>query len=630
MASRHLQPLAKLINDRSREREVCSPGNNSHKTTSGAAFFKKLLSSPGQIPPSVSGDCGDGTTPLRTCTTTSHTLPRFNASTLTLQPSTAGAPAPTALFLPKLDEPTTGTNRRSDSSPSGSTVTHSIERGSGSQSPPSRDGDADTAPSTCGSSLADDVKHADKPSFSNWEATDRYKGGRDLKEVTLLEKQGTVSGGKASTGSKCSSSKDSVVKKKTTAHDNLKHLGPQTGVHGADNLGGTESATAASSGLTPIPETTLDAINPTIVTVERAAAAKIYLETHFNELLCGPTLRSIRMHYLKSELYNAKGLNAVTKDERLRAFYQAESDHLRETRVLKAKCIKSLLQGSSLSEHSPTSDVTSANDFEVLKTLGKGSFGVVRLVREKADVHDEASTGERRKRQVFAMKVIRKSEMLRSSQEGHLRAERDFLIASEGSNWIVPLVASFQDVANLYLVMEYMPGGDFLGLLIRENTLDESVTRFYIAEMILCVEEAHALRCIHRDIKPDNFLVSASGHLKISDFGLAFDGHWSHDAGYYNSTRYSLLRKLGIYVEGDEQDKKKDGSLGAPGTMMCSNTIIAGIEKHERPPHVDSSEPVLHWRNRCGNHVAATSVVGTSQYMAPEVVKGEKYDGRCD
>lgn len=187
---------------------------------------------------------------------------------------------------------------------------------------------------------------------------------------------------------------------------------------------------------------------------------------------------------------------------------------------------------------------------------------------------------------------------------------------------IVPLIASFQDAANLYLVMEYMPGGDFLGLLIRENILHETVARFYIAEMIVCVEEAHALRCIHRDIKPDNFLVSASGHLKISDFGLAFDGHWSHDTTYYTSTRYSLLKKLGINVDGDEQDRKS-------GKARHAATTIAGLEKHE-PKNGYDGEPLLQWRNRCGNRSTATSVVGTSQYMAPEVIRGERYDGRCD
>jgi len=128
------------------------------------------------------------------------------------------------------------------------------------------------------------------------------------------------------------------------------------------------------------------------------------------------------------------------------------------------------------------------------------------------------------------MKVIRKSDMLRNSQEGHLRAERDFLVAAENSRWfvthksfcqqkaykwliirVVPLIESFQDLNNLYLVMEYMPGGDFLGLLIRDNVLSEAVTKWYIAEMILCIEEAHRLRWIHRDVKPDNFLISASG-----------------------------------------------------------------------------------------------------------------------
>jgi protein-serine/threonine kinase len=198
---------------------------------------------------------------------------------------------------------------------------------------------------------------------------------------------------------------------------------------------------------------------------------------------------------------------------------------------------------------------------------------------------------------------------------------------SDGVFRIVPLIASFQDAMNLYLVMEYMPGGDFLGLLIRENILHESVARFYIAEMILCVEAAHGLRCIHRDIKPDNFLISASGHLKISDFGLAFDGHWSHDMAYYNSHRYSLLTKLGIDVEGDTQDRNEGRSLQA--NLKWASNIMTGMEKHEKK-NLNDGEPLLNWRNRCGNRSSAMSVVGTSQYMAPEVVEGKSYDARCD
>lgn len=182
---------------------------------------------------------------------------------------------------------------------------------------------------------------------------------------------------------------------------------------------------------------------------------------------------------------------------------------------------------------------------------------------------------------------------------------------------------------NLYLVMEYMPGGDFLGLLIRENILSEPVTRWYIAEMILCIEEIHNLHWIHRDIKPDNFLISASGHLKISDFGLAFDGHWSHDQSYFNNHRYSLLAKLGLSVEGDTIDKKEGKTVAA--AMKFAQAMMGGKERHE----FDSLESigysgVLDWRNKHGHRSFARSVVGTSQYMAPEVVRGELYDARCD
>ncbi|CAK7202789.1 hypothetical protein SEUCBS139899_005516 [Sporothrix eucalyptigena] len=379
------------------------------------------------------------------------------------------------------------------------------------------------------------------------------------------------------------------------------------------------SATQEPTTLGAIPEhEALVRTQPTVVTVELAAAAKIFLETYYNEILRGPTPRTMRTHYLESQLYGARHLTTEGKQGCLEAFYRAESNNLREIRVLKARSTRSLLfdegKGATL-----LCATMCASDFEMLKTLGKGSFGTVRLVREKASPYDSPAVAREKQKQVYAMKVIRKSEMIRSGQEGHMRAERDFLVSSEGSNWAVPLVASFQDVANLYLVMEYMPGGDFLGLLIRENILDEAVTRFYIAEMILGVEEAHALQYIHRDIKPDNFLISASGHLKISDFGLAFDGHWSHDSKYYSSTRYSLLQNLGIYVAGDEHDQKKDESLGSPGAMVCSSSMMAGLEKHQRLPDDNSREPILQWRNRCGNHIAATSVVGTSQYMAPEV-----------
>lgn len=230
-------------------------------------------------------------------------------------------------------------------------------------------------------------------------------------------------------------------------------------------------------------------------------------------------------------------------------------------------------------------------------------------------------TGE--KKEVYAMKVINKSLMIQNCQEGHIRAERDFLVASEKSRWIVPLITSFQDDGNLYLVMDYMVGGDFLSFLIRKDVICEDWARFYVAEMILCIEEAHRLCWIHRDIKPDNFLISASGHLKLADFGLAFNGHWSYNQNYYYNHRYSVLEKLGLSVKGDDEDQKK-------ATEANKASEAPSHQTEDSPQNQAPATGTLDWRNSKERRRHAISVVGTSQYMAPEVIRGEMYDGRCD
>ncbi|KAK2852146.1 hypothetical protein FQN49_005326 [Arthroderma sp. PD_2] len=372
-------------------------------------------------------------------------------------------------------------------------------------------------------------------------------------------------------------------------------------------------------------------ITPSIVTVEATASAKIFFETYFDALFSEEPPRLRRQRELEQRMYSLP-LSEEERQAARRAWFRQESEYLRQDRVLKA--------------HSNSMDRKKSiliAGYEVVKVLGRGSFGVVRLVKEK-NVNTEflqpISKGtrpfrrkdtEKTTKDVFAMKVIRKSEMLLNCQEGHLRAERDFLVASYKSRWIVPLIASFQDTHNLYLVMDYMVGGDFLSLLMRKNILSEEVSKWYIAEMILCIEEAHRLRWIHRDVKPDNFLISASGHLKISDFGLAFDGHWSHNQAYFNNHRQSLLKKLGIKVEGDSEDKRAakeaNKSYKIAGSPDGKNDKFPEEVARRQP---SPGEDILRWRNRKERRKLAMSVVGTSQYMAPEVVRGDLYDGRCD
>ena len=150
----------------------------------------------------------------------------------------------------------------------------------------------------------------------------------------------------------------------------------------------------------------------------------------------------------------------------------------------------------------------SIRDYTSLAIIGRGAFGEVHVCREK-------KTG-----QIVAVKKIRKDVLMMKNQVIHTRNEQLFMSRVK-SPWIVELKASFQEDDFLYLVMEYLPGGDFMNLLIKKDILTEQEARFYIAELILAIESIHKLDCIHRDIKPDNILIDKLGHIKLSDFGLA-------------------------------------------------------------------------------------------------------------
>lgn len=145
--------------------------------------------------------------------------------------------------------------------------------------------------------------------------------------------------------------------------------------------------------------------------------------------------------------------------------------------------------------------------------------------------------------------------LLKMGQEGHVRSERALLVAAadQGPTWIPRLHCSFQDGEMLYLVLEYCGGGDLLTLLMARGCLTEDAVRFYAAEMILGLGEVHRLGYIHRDVKPDNFLFGADGHIKVSDFGLATDLKGKEKAsggGGGVLRRKSLRREKGETREG--------------------------------------------------------------------------------
>merc|ERR1719348_2022006 len=289
-------------------------------------------------------------------------------------------------------------------------------------------------------------------------------------------------------------------------------------------------------------------------TKEKATRAKVMLETFYSGLLTQHQAREERLKKLENSLLD-NNLSAPAKLERRRQHAAKESEYLRLKRAR-----------------------LDAEDFEPLKVIGKGAFGEVRLV-QKVD------TGH-----VYAMKVLRKEDMVEKEQVAHVRAERDILVEVDHT-WVVKMYFSFQDEQNLYLVMEFLPGGDLMTLLMKKDTLSEEMVQFYVAETALAIQTIHDLGFIHRDIKPDNLLLDSKGHVKLSDFGLCTGLKKSHRTEFY-----------------------KDLSQVKPSDFS-SNPM-------------DSKRKAETWKSK--RRALAYSTVGTPDYIAPEVFLQTGYDKTCD
>ncbi|KAG6015153.1 hypothetical protein E4U54_004101 [Claviceps lovelessii] len=225
-------------------------------------------------------------------------------------------------------------------------------------------------------------------------------------------------------------------------------------------------------------------------------------------------------------------------------------------------------------------------DFQILTQVGQGGYGQVFLAQKKDT------------REVCALKVMSKKLLFKLDEVRHVLTERDILTTAQ-SDWLVRLLYSFQDDKSIYLAMEYVPGGDFRTLLNNTGVLSNRHARFYIAEMFCAVNALHELGYIHRDLKPENFLVDSTGHVKLTDFGLA--------AGVLAPSRIESMRvKL-------EEASETSVPFGKP---MDQRTIAERRESY---------------RNMRQNDVNyAKSIVGSPDYMAPEVLRGEEYDYTVD
>ncbi|PWN48200.1 kinase-like protein, partial [Violaceomyces palustris] len=147
-------------------------------------------------------------------------------------------------------------------------------------------------------------------------------------------------------------------------------------------------------------------------------------------------------------------------------------------------------------------------DFSIERTLGTGSFGRVHLVRSKHNLR------------FYAIKVLKKEQVVRMKQVEHTNSERAVLSIVRHP-FLVNLWGTFKDPTFLYMVMDYVPGGELFTLLRKSQRFPHPVAKFYTAEVALAVDYLHQNNIVYRDLKPENILLSADGHLKITDFGFA-------------------------------------------------------------------------------------------------------------
>ena len=161
-----------------------------------------------------------------------------------------------------------------------------------------------------------------------------------------------------------------------------------------------------------------------------------------------------------------------------------------------------------VSNRTSTATVVSSDEFQPIKLLGKGSYGKVVLVKYYYN------------NKIYAMKIIDKEEIIKKKVVQQTKTER-ILLEKLDHPFIVKLIFSFQDQEKLYLVTEFMQGGELYFHLKRNISFKESTTRFYLCEILLALQYIHDKGYIYRDLKPENILLDKDGNIKISDFGLS-------------------------------------------------------------------------------------------------------------
>ncbi|KAL8705227.1 MAG: hypothetical protein Q9201_001643 [Fulgogasparrea decipioides] len=220
---------------------------------------------------------------------------------------------------------------------------------------------------------------------------------------------------------------------------------------------------------------------------------------------------------------------------------------------------------ASLSHPQTRAVPTSIKDFEIVKPISKGAFGNVYLSKKK-------STGD-----YFAIKVLKKADMVAKNQVTNVKAERAIMMWQGESDFVAKLYWTFSSKDYLYLVMEYLNGGDCASLVKVLGGLSEDWAKKYLAEVVLGVEHLHSRGIVHRDLKPDNLLIDQKGHLKLTDFGLSRMGLIGRQKRHLKSPKESNqpdILKSGPFARNTSMAPSRSASFDLQGNHSPSSTPI--------------------------------------------------------
>ncbi|GLB33957.1 putative cheY-homologous receiver domain containing protein [Lyophyllum shimeji] len=272
---------------------------------------------------------------------------------------------------------------------------------------------------------------------------------------------------------------------------------------------------------------------------------------------------------------------------------------------------------------------TSIKDFEIIKPISKGAFGSVFLAKKKV-------TGD-----YYAIKVLKKADMIAKNQVTNVKAERMILMKQAESPFVAKLYFTFQSKENLYLVMEYLNGGDCAALIKSLGSLPEEWTKNYIAEVVLGLEYLHQRGIVHRDLKPDNLLIDQHGHLKLTDFGLSRIGLLGRQTRENQTgralTRYNsrsrppsmdsaYLSSPLIYADvaaGDDIESSGSESLSG---LHSRRSVKANDSPLQSFATELTNDLRSHSTSGVGTPPGEQKFVGTPDYLAPETILGLRGD----